>query len=85
MPPERLARIVEQINAVKPDLVLFAGDFVSDKRTATRLYDPENGLAPLAGLKAPLGAVAVMGNHDHWYEYPKVPLRFAESRYRNSG
>ena len=27
MPPERLARIVAQVNALKPDLVLIAGDF----------------------------------------------------------
>jgi len=72
MSPERLARIVAQINAAKPDLVLFAGDFVSEKRVATKHYDSEKGLAPLVGLNAPLGAVAVMGNHDHWYKYPKV-------------
>lgn len=72
MPPERLAQIVEQVNAAKPDLVLFAGDFVSDKRTATRHYDPREGLAPLTGLNAPLGSVAVMGNHDHWFELPKI-------------
>ena len=30
MPPERLARIVEQINALRPDIVLIAGDLISD-------------------------------------------------------
>ena len=48
MPPSRVARIVEQVNALKPDLVLFAGDFVSDKRTATHHYSAAEGLAPLA-------------------------------------
>src|SRR5687768_3782460 len=38
MPPERLARIVETIGALRPDLVLISGDFVSDKRSATRFY-----------------------------------------------
>ena len=33
MPPARLARIVAQVNALRPDLVLIAGDFISDKRT----------------------------------------------------
>ena len=66
MPPERLARIVAQVNAAKPDLVLFAGDFVSDKGLSTTLYPGMAAMAPLAQLKAPLGAVAVMGNHDHW-------------------
>jgi hypothetical protein len=64
MPPERLARIVRQINALSPDIVLLAGDFVSDKRTATRRYAMADAIAPLAALDAP--AYAVYGNHDHW-------------------
>ncbi|MFN3726347.1 MAG: metallophosphoesterase [Allosphingosinicella sp.] len=66
MPPERLARIVEQINALRPDLVLLAGDFSGDRQLATRWYSYDEALAPLAGLRAPLGSVAVLGNHDHW-------------------
>lgn len=66
MSPSRLSRIVEQVNAAKPDLVMFAGDFVSDKRLATTLYDGAEAMAPLAKLSAPMGVVAVMGNHDHW-------------------
>lgn len=31
MPPSRLARIVRQVNALEPDLVLIAGDLVSEK------------------------------------------------------
>lgn len=66
MPPERLARIVAQINALHPDIVLIAGDFVSDKRASTGRYEFDEAVAPLAGLSAPLGTFAVMGNHDHW-------------------
>lgn len=66
MPPSRLARIVEQVNALSPDIVLIAGDFVSDKRSASRFYSAVESAAPLAGIRAPLGAVAVLGNHDHW-------------------
>ena len=66
MPPSRLARIVAQVNALKPDLVLFAGDFISDRRLATRHYRFREALAPLAEIEAPLGSVAVLGNHDHW-------------------
>lgn len=46
MPPSRLGRIVAQVNALRPDLVLIAGDFVSDKRTATRLYRTRNRSLP---------------------------------------
>lgn len=66
MPPSRLARIVARINALRPDIVLIAGDFVSDKRTSTRHYSQAEGAAPLAGLRPRLGTFAVMGNHDHW-------------------
>lgn len=66
MPPSRLARIVAQINALRPDIVLIAGDLVSDKRLATRHYGFAEALAPLRGLRARLGSFAVMGNHDHW-------------------
>jgi predicted MPP superfamily phosphohydrolase len=66
MPPERLARIVEQANALRPDIVLIAGDFVSDKRASTRSYSLAAAVAPLAGLRSRLGTIAVLGNHDHW-------------------
>ena len=66
MPPERLARIVEQANALRPDIVLIAGDFVSDKKASTRSYAFAEAVAPLAGLRSRLGTVAVLGNHDHW-------------------
>ena len=66
MSPSRLVGVVEQVNRLKPDLVLLGGDFVSDKRVATRRYSGREAVAPLAKLKAPLGVVAVLGNHDHW-------------------
>ncbi|HZG08552.1 MAG TPA: metallophosphoesterase [Allosphingosinicella sp.] len=66
MPPARLARIVQQINALAPDAVLIAGDLVSDKRVSTRHYSLEDAISPLSGLSARLGVYAVLGNHDHW-------------------
>lgn len=66
MPPSRLAKIVRQANALQPDIVLVAGDFVSDKRTATRIYSTKDTIAPLAALEPGLAKLAVPGNHDHW-------------------
>lgn len=66
MSPARLRRIVGQVNGLRPDLVLIAGDLVSEKTVATRLYGMAEAIAPLAGLQARLGTVAVLGNHDHW-------------------
>lgn len=70
MPPDRLERIAAQVNALKPDIVLIAGDLVSDKMLATRVYTPEEIVAPLGKLDAPLGVFAVPGNHDHWFDMP---------------
>jgi predicted MPP superfamily phosphohydrolase len=66
MPPERLARIVAQANGLRPDIVLIAGDFISDKKASTRSYSLAEAVAPLAGLRSRLGTIAVLGNHDHW-------------------
>ena len=72
MPPERVARLVAQVHAAKPDLVLLAGDFVGDRQLATRAYSGAEIAAPLAGLSAPLGTYAVLGNHDHWRGGPAM-------------
>ena len=64
MPPERLARIVGDLNRLKPDLVLIAGDLVSEKRLATHIYTAAEVVAPLGRLQAPLGVVVAPGNHD---------------------
>lgn len=72
MPPERVARLVEQVNAQHPDLILLAGDFVGDRKLATRYYSDAEIAAPLAGLSAPLGTFAVLGNHDHWRKHESM-------------
>jgi uncharacterized protein len=66
MPPSRLARIVGQVNALAPDIVLIAGDFISDKRMATRHYSLAEAIAPLRLLRPRFASVAVLGNHDYW-------------------
>jgi predicted MPP superfamily phosphohydrolase len=66
MPPARVRRIVGQVNRLAPDIVLIAGDFVTDKRLATRHYSHDEAVAPLAALRPRLATLAVLGNHDHW-------------------
>lgn len=67
-PPSRLAALVAQVNAAHPDLVLIAGDFIGDHHFATHRYTPAEIVAPLQALRAPLGTVAVLGNHDHAHD-----------------
>lgn len=68
MPPSRLERIVEQANGLRPDAILIAGDFISEKKVSTWVYSFEEIAAPLSRLRAPLGSFAVLGNHDHWVD-----------------
>jgi uncharacterized protein len=72
MPPERLARLVTGFNRLQPDLVTIAGDLISEKRTATRHYSAHEVVAPLGGLRAPLGVVVAPGNHDHWFNMAAI-------------
>ena len=66
MPPERVVRIANRLNATKPDLILIAGDLISDKRLATHVYTVAEAVAPLRAFRAPHGTVVVLGNHDYW-------------------
>jgi uncharacterized protein len=66
MDVERLERTVAAVNAAKPDLVLLAGDFTVGHAPADVSEQASALAAQLARLDAPLGAIAVLGNHDHW-------------------
>lgn len=69
---DTLARIVDETNARDPDLVLLAGDYVIHGVRGGTFVPPEE-IAPVLGrLRAPLGAWAVLGNHDHWLDAPRV-------------
>lgn len=61
----RLRRIVARVDALRPDLILIAGDFIFGERAdGASLHGPAM-IAPLRRLRAPLGVVAVVGNHDY--------------------
>jgi predicted MPP superfamily phosphohydrolase len=66
MSPSRLTQIVSQVNALHADVIVIAGDFVSEKQLSTRYYSIAESIAPLAGLRAKVGVFAVLGNHDEW-------------------
>ena len=82
MPPSRLARIVRQVNALGADVILLAGDFVSDKRSATRKYSGAQGLASLSDLRARGGVFAVLGNHDHWRDAAEISRALRKANIR---
>jgi predicted MPP superfamily phosphohydrolase len=63
---DRIQSIVAHTNALGADMTVLLGDYVAGHRQVTR-YIPASEWAPvLAGLKAPLGVHAILGNHDWW-------------------
>jgi predicted MPP superfamily phosphohydrolase len=63
---DRIQSIVERTNALDADIIVMLGDYVAGHRHVSR-FIPAGEWAPvLAGLKAPLGVHAILGNHDWW-------------------
>lgn len=53
--------VVEMTNALKPDLIVLTGDYIT--------WDPttqEAAVESLSGLKAPFGIYGCLGNHELW-------------------
>ncbi|MCB1485414.1 MAG: metallophosphoesterase [Hyphomicrobiaceae bacterium] len=65
---KRLESLVAQTNELEPDAILLLGDFVVGHRLGHfgRPVPHDDWAQALAGLKAPLGVHAVLGNHDWW-------------------
>jgi predicted MPP superfamily phosphohydrolase len=58
--------IVERTNALGADVIVMLGDYVTGHRHVTRHIPAAEWAPVLAGLKAPLGVHAILGNHDYW-------------------
>jgi predicted MPP superfamily phosphohydrolase len=58
--------IVERTNALDADIIVLLGDYVAGHRHITRRIPAGEWAPVLAGLKAPLGVHAILGNHDWW-------------------
>ena len=63
VPARWLAYVARRVAELGPDLVVLGGDFVSHSRSD--LDGLEGIIAPFTGRD---GAVAVLGNHDHWVD-----------------
>lgn len=56
-----LTAVMNQITALKVDLVAFTGDFISNEVSRMAML-----ARILAGAESKIGSFAVLGNHDHW-------------------
>ncbi len=60
--PKILARVIDQVNALRPDLVAITGDLIDGK-----VADLRSHVAPLANLRAKEGVFFVTGNHEYYH------------------
>lgn len=58
----RLADIVAEVNALKPDVICIAGDFFDTNYG--EILDPDAAISTLQGLRSTYGTYACFGNHD---------------------
>lgn len=80
----RVGRIVERINALRPDLVVLLGDYVGGhaseaERTPANRQEILGGIGAFAGINARYGAAAVIGNHDSWYDRQSITSALQEA------
>ena len=73
---DRINSIVRQTNELKPDLIVLLGDYVAGMRYyVTRDVPSSEWSKALAGLQAPLGVHAILGNHDWWSDHTALANR----------
>ncbi len=60
---QHLKRLVENVKAIKPDLILLPGDIIDDE---PKPFIEKNMGTIMKELKAPLGVFGVLGNHEYY-------------------
>jgi hypothetical protein len=73
----KIREIVDITNALGADLIVLLGDYVTSSSRNYHQLSPQAWAAELARLEAPLGTVAILGNHEYWDD--------KEARKRRSG
>jgi predicted MPP superfamily phosphohydrolase len=75
----KIRDIVDKVNAERPELILLLGDYLNNGRyNDGRRHLKGGALAPepvakeLGRLRASAGVVAVLGNHDWWFDGKRI-------------
>ena len=61
---EYVERVAQVVDREGPDLVALLGDYVDDEAAFAQALNPSDVARALARIRAPLGRIAVLGNHD---------------------
>jgi len=73
----KLRTIVDRTNAAEPDLICILGDLVIQDVVGGHFVAPEAIAVELTRLRAPVSVVAVLGNHDGWFNHDRVAAALA--------
>ncbi len=67
--------LVDSVNALHPDIIVFTGDMVNRKSEEFRPF-----ISAISKLKAPLGVYSIMGNHDYgdYSDWPSTEAKDAD-------
>lgn len=81
----RVRDVVARMNALKPDIVVLLGDYTgshepADQRPAEERAQIVAGIEAFATLRAPLGVVGILGNHDWWYDGPDIERAMIDAK-----
>jgi predicted MPP superfamily phosphohydrolase len=68
----KLRSTVDRTNAAQPDVICILGDLVIQGVLGGRFVPPEEIAIELARLRSAAGIVAVLGNHDGWFDHDRV-------------
>lgn len=89
MTVDRIKAICDQANALEPDIILLLGDYATGMNVVLDHVHSRDWSKAMAGLKAPLGVHAILGNHDYWEDksFQRDPMveTFGEKALRNVG
>ena len=84
MPLARLNAIVDQANALHPDLIALTGDYHGGKWIDLDSGNLDDAIRPLRRLRSRYGTFAVRGNHDEPYWTPIVLPRYRMTYLQNT-
>ena len=75
---EKIRSIVEETNALQPDLILLGGDYGINGVVGGHTVLSTDIVAILSKLMARYGVFGVLGNHDWWNGAPRIRQEFNE-------
>jgi uncharacterized protein len=67
-----LSSAVKRLNDTKPDLLVMTGDLLDDERQL------DSSFAALAETTAPMGVIAILGNHEKYHGLPEILQKYKD-------